>query len=117
MQMEDSNWTSPTSAETPFSHRTTGQGNRRYIPAESGRAIEVLGHAIEYLSDEYALTVAQLGQIDGDDPQIEAIHLLMSANREVYYSCPVVEPMLRRLGRWALGRSQNRIEAAGKSPA
>jgi hypothetical protein len=73
---------------------------RRRIPPLNGRALEILGHAIEYLADEYAFTVEQMGQIESDDPRVEAIQLLMALNRQVYYSCPEVEPLLKRLAGW-----------------
>jgi hypothetical protein len=78
---------------------------RRQISPASGRALEILGHAIEYLADEYVLKAAQTGTLNPDDPRIDAMHILMSLNREVYYACPEVEPALPRIVRW-LSRSQ-----------
>lgn len=94
--------------------RTEG---RRWISPQNGRAIEILAHAIEYLADEYAVDAEQMGRIDVDDPKIEAIHRLMAANREVYYSCPRVEPVLRRLARWAFSRGNGSLPSAQKFPA
>lgn len=62
-------------------------GNRRRIDHDSGRALEILGHAIEYLTDEWARTLDAQGPLD-------AVQILMAANRKVYYACPV-EPSLR----------------------
>jgi hypothetical protein len=53
-------------------------------------ALEALGHAIEYLADEYAFNAGRLPAIHAHDPQVEAIQILMAANRQVYYDCPVV---------------------------
>lgn len=76
---------------------------RRHISPDSGRALEVLGHAIEYLADECAFTAAQMGILNSGDPRVEAIQLLMLLNRQVYYSCPKVEPVLRRFAGWLFG--------------
>jgi hypothetical protein len=75
---------------------------RRKISAIDGRALEILGHAIEYLADEYALSCAQIGKLSAADPRVEAIQMLMAVNRQVYYACPVAEPVSRRIAR-ALG--------------
>jgi hypothetical protein len=77
---------------------------RRTVSPASGRALEILGHAIEYLADEYVLKAARTGTLNSDDPRIDAMHILMSLNREVYYACPEVEPALPRIARW-LSRS------------
>ena len=60
---------------------------RRHIDRESGRALEILGHAIEYLADEYAFAGSSLFS---GDAQVEAIQMLMAVNRQVYFDCPVV---------------------------
>ena len=73
---------------------------RRKISPTDGRALEILGHAIEYLTDEYALSAAQAGTLDTGDPRVEAVQTLMTLNRQVYYACPEVEPLLRRIARW-----------------
>lgn len=64
---------------------------QRSIDPQAGRALELLGHAIEYLADEY---VHQGGQFKAGDAQVEAIQMLMALNREIYFACPVV-PTLR----------------------
>ncbi len=76
---------------------------RRRISPMNGRALEILGHAIEYLTDEYALSAIQVGMLDTRDPRIEAIQMLMALNRQIYYTCPEIEPALRRIARWMLG--------------
>ena len=59
----------------------------RRITPEAGHALEKLGHAIEYLSDEF---VHNGGELTQHNPQVEAVQLLMAVNREVYFSCPEV---------------------------
>ncbi len=75
---------------------------RRRISPEAGRAIEILGHAIEYLADEHALACVEERQRigTGKHPQVAAIELLMARNREVYFSCPEVPTLSERLRAW-----------------
>ncbi len=72
---------------------------RRRIDTETGRAIEMLGHAIEYLADEFALDCMsqRVGNVGAPHPQIAAIELLMARNREVYFACPEVPTVGERL--------------------
>jgi hypothetical protein len=67
---------------------------RRLLSPSSSRALEVLGHAIEYLADEYALHAGNLPLLDAEDPQLHGIQLLMAASRSVYWDCPLA-PTLR----------------------
>jgi hypothetical protein len=84
-----------------FAAPTQPPVRRRHTP-ESGRALEILGHAIEYLADEYALETVPKGPLGNADPRVQAIQLLKSLNREVYYAGAVVPPR-RRIRRWFLG--------------
>jgi hypothetical protein len=66
----------------------------RRISPQAGRALEILGHAIDYLIDE--------GNADGSatDPEsgrTQAIQLLMAINREIYCACPALSPLGERL--------------------
>lgn len=83
-----------------------GRGVRRRLSPMDGRALEILGHAIEYLADEYALSAAQMGTLSSADPQVEAIQMLMALNRQVYYACPEIEPLFRRIARRLAPRSR-----------
>jgi hypothetical protein len=65
---------------------------RRRIDFEAGRALEVLGHAIEYLADEFVHDGAS-----PDDCRLHAIQILMAANREIYFSCPKAPSLLERI--------------------
>jgi hypothetical protein len=76
---------------------------RRRLSQEGGRALEILGHAIEYLADEYALDVERSGVLGCADPRIEAIQMLKVLNRAVYYSGVEVQPVFGRVRRWLLG--------------
>lgn len=79
----------------------------RRITPEAGRAIEMLGHAIEYLADEFALECRSRDFMPaGKDARVAAIELLMARNREVYFSCPTVPTFGERL------RSLLRLQSA-----
>ena len=69
---------------------------------EEGRAIEILGHAIEYLADEYCADAEPKGRLGNADPRIEAIQTLKALNRSIYYSAAEVEPAFTRMKRWVL---------------
>jgi hypothetical protein len=87
----------------------TGLGSRsvrRRTTPEAGFALEVLGHAIEYLADEYVHEGGILSSIASPDPCVEALQLLMAANREVYYACPVMPSLYERVVGRLFGGSQ-----------
>jgi len=66
---------------------------RRLTP-EAGHALEKLGHAIEYLSDEF---VHEGGDFRQHNPQVEAVQMLMALNRQIYFSCPEISTFGDRL--------------------
>jgi hypothetical protein len=70
---------------------------RRQISPQSGRALEILGHAIEYLADEYALQVGTFGSLHTEDPQLQSIQMLMAASRSIYYECLMAPTLRERL--------------------
>jgi hypothetical protein len=70
---------------------------RRRINPQAGRGLEILGHAIEYLTDEY---VHAGGSLSAHNAQLEAVQLLMAANRAIYLACPQVPTLGERLRRW-----------------
>jgi hypothetical protein len=70
-----------------------GRARRRRISPEAGHALETLGHAIEYLSDEF---VHSGGALTAHDGQVEAVQLLMGINRQIYFDCPVVPSLGER---------------------
>lgn len=66
---------------------------RRRISPQAGHALEILGHAIDYLTDEYVYAGGAFGVRDA---QLEAIHLLMALNRQIYFECPEVPSLVNR---------------------
>lgn len=78
----------PVSTQDSTAHKPLApRHRRRHIDPASGCALEILGHAIEYLTDEL---VHNSEVILADDPRVQAIQLLMTLNRQIYFSCPVV---------------------------
>jgi hypothetical protein len=73
---------------------------RRRSSAAQGRALETLGHAIEYLID------SRLWRGRDYDPKSdrEAIQILMRLSREVFSECPEVISLRRRFGVWVSER-------------
>jgi len=64
---------------------------QRRITVDAGRGLEKLGHALEYLTDEF---VHEGCAFDRDHGRLEAIQLLASLNRQIYFQCGV-EPSFR----------------------
>ena len=77
----------PVSTVAPAAVTVRGAMRRRRISPEAGHALEILGHAIEYLTDEF---VCEGGSLSAHDAQVEAVQLLMGLNREIYLGCPEV---------------------------
>src|SRR5271154_3451289 len=72
---------------------------RRPSPVQ-GRALEILGHAIEYLVDSRLA-----GSVELSRPEVgEAILLLSRANREIFAECPEIVSVGVRVRRWLAGR-------------
>ena len=90
----------PTVVRTEVHAMPTGTGARsvrRRTTPEAGFALEVLGHAIEYLADEHVHEGGILSSVERPDPRVEALQLLMAANRDVYYACPVMPSLYQRV--------------------
>ena len=68
--------------------------SRRRITSQAGHALEILGHAIEYLTDEF---VHRQAGIPLSSPDLEAVQLLMALNRQVYFECPEAVTLGERL--------------------
>jgi uncharacterized protein (TIGR03382 family) len=81
----------PTSA--PFAASGLGVLRRRRISPKAGHALEILGHAVEYLTDEFVHAGESFSAHDG---QVEAVQLLMAMNRQIYFACPEVPSLGER---------------------
>ena len=73
---------------------------RRRGTQEQGRALETLGHSVEYLVDS---RLFHSGDHNRHDEQ-EAVQILMRMSRAVFAECPEVVSLQRRLGRWVADR-------------
>jgi hypothetical protein len=95
------------SRRTPVASATGLRSTRRRrITVEAGHALEKLGHAIEYLTDEFVHDGVEMSSKNG---QVEAVQLLMRMNRQVYFECPEAPTMGERL------RAMLHLHAAYKS--
>jgi hypothetical protein len=74
----------------------TRANRQRCISPQAGHALEILGHAIEYLADETLFECA-----DTSDPRfkgrLEAIQLLNATDRQIYFECPEVPRLKERV--------------------
>jgi hypothetical protein len=70
---------------------------RRTISPEAGHALEKLGHAIDYLTDQY---VHEGGTFSRSDAELQAVELLMAINREIYFACPEAPTLGDRWRAW-----------------
>jgi len=95
-------------SQTNLEVRSTGapvelvSRRRKIVSPAAGRGLEILGHAIEYLADEFSLECMERDPhvAPGIHPRIIAIELLKSRNREIYYSCPDSPTLGERLMSW-----------------
>lgn len=91
-----------TSMTAEFSMKSSAQSmtgavktnRRRRISPSAGHALEILGHAIEYLTDEF---VHEGAGFSAQNSQLEAVQLLMAMNRQVYFECPELPTLGERL--------------------
>lgn len=90
----------PALTSPPAAPRATPRSSgviRRRLDKENGRALEQIGHAIEYLMDSRHLEDGQSAQ----HAMTEAIEILSKASRDVFACCPEIVPSERsRFLRW-----------------
>jgi hypothetical protein len=80
--------------------RPAGRTIRRRGSLEQGRALETLGHAVEYLVDSRLFDSGDHNQHD----EQEAVQILMRMSRAVFAECPEVVSLRGRLSRWVADR-------------
>jgi hypothetical protein len=69
---------------------------RRRGSQMQGRALEILGHAVEYIVDSRMFMIDQ----PSTRADAEAVQLLMLLSRQVFAECAEVTPPARRLRHW-----------------
>ncbi len=86
-----------TDTHSSFAHSAPAtpvrSNRRRRITPQAGHALEILGHAIGYLTDEF---VHEGSALSADDDRIQAIQFLMALNRQVYFECPEIPTFAER---------------------
>lgn len=83
--------------------RVSGGAVTRRGTVEQGRALEVLGHAVEYLVDSRLFTLDE-GTLKSDG---EAVQIMMRLSRAVFAECPQVISGRRPLKLWLVGQMSN----------
>ncbi len=86
---------------------------RRRGSLQQGRALEALGHAVEYLVD---CGMFQGDELDGQANQA-AVQILMRLSRAVFLECPEVLPVRRRVGLWGQRVFARAMRRAAPGPA
>ena len=86
----------------PFStgrtqRRTLHRSMHRSMTRQQGQALEVIGHAVDYLNDSYLSEGVGDEILDFSGPTMEAVQLLISAQRQLLRSLPLTEPLTLRL--------------------
>ena len=84
-------------------HVLTAASGRRGTQ-DQGRALEALGHAVEYLIDT---RMFDFGENNIRDEQ-EAVQILMRMSRTVFAECLEVVSTRRRMRRWVVERFRSR---------
>ena len=64
---------------------TFARHSRRRISPQASRAIRLLGHAIEYLANEF---LHDSHPPNAQKERLQAVRMLMALNSEVYSECP-----------------------------
>jgi hypothetical protein len=66
---------------------------RRRITPQAGQALDILAHAVEYLTDEF---IHQGLAYSSRAEQLEAVEILMALNRKIYLECPEIPTFTER---------------------
>lgn len=101
-----SSWTAPATLIPRTARCLERRSAQRSIPARSftpaeGKALEMLGHAIEYLVDEYTLECRScFEEVKSKAPQVIAIEILMASSRQLYLGGQIVPSFVERFREW-----------------
>jgi len=80
---------------------------RRLLTREQGRALEMIGHAVDYLNDCYLFEGSDNELINIGGSSNDAIHILVSLRWQILQSAPVREPRQSRLWNALFHRHNN----------
>ena len=81
---------------------------RRIISREQGRALETIGHAVDYLEDCHIYEGPEKELINVASPATEAIQILIFLQQQMLQSLPLVEPLSQRLWKAIFPRRSRR---------
>ncbi|MGO8718881.1 MAG: hypothetical protein ACLQMO_06655 [Acidobacteriaceae bacterium] len=70
---------------------------RRILTREQGRALEMIGHAVDYLNDCYLYEGDEHELINMGGSSTQALEILSAARRQILQSAPLQEPRMHRL--------------------
>ncbi len=82
---------------------------RRVISREQGCALETIGHAVDYLNDCYLNEGSDDEILDFSGPSIEAVQILISAQRQILRSLPLAQPLRQRVWNAMLRRAPRSV--------
>jgi hypothetical protein len=82
-----------TLCDRPSALASEGTRRRRRISPQAARALQTLGNAVEYLSDEF---VNNGESYSANNSQLAAMRLLMDLNRQVFVECPELPTLSER---------------------
>ncbi len=93
-------------------------GMRRVITRQQGCALEIIGHAVDYLNDCYLNQGPDNEILDFSGPTLEAAQILIAAQRQILFSLPLAESFSQRLRRVIFRRKpeSNRRQQVKSSP-
>ncbi len=63
----------------------------RRLSAQACAADNLLSHSIEYLTDARKLPNGKVGRLPAEEPDVQAVMMLMVARHEVYMACPIID--------------------------
>lgn len=89
------------------------RNQRRVITREDGRALETIGHAVDYLNDCFLYEGDEKECIHMGDPMMQALGILASARTDVLRSLPIVESRTSRLWNALFHRTSGRSSHLG----
>ena len=96
-----------------LANRQTRRKLRRVVTREEGRALEMIGHAVDYLNDCYLYEGDEKEIINIGGATMKALGILASARAQILEALPVAEPRTMRLWNALFHRSDGRSSGRG----
>lgn len=80
-----------------FAESSKARNLRRILTREQGRALETIGHAVDYLNDYYLYEGDEDELINIGSSSSQAMKILIAARGQILQSAPLQEPRMHRL--------------------